>query len=131
LCVQGYFLCSSLGSTGVEGPFDFTSVEIDAKVLPRRIGTYVLGELRADSSFNVRYVGRSDKDLNVELKKRLAPKYPKFMFSYAGSSKDAFTRESQNYHHFGGKGLDNERHPDRPDGMNNLACPVAGCTELQ
>jgi len=121
-----------LGSLGVEGPFDFTSVEIDAKVLPRRIGTYVLGTVRADGSFNVSYVGRSDVDLNVELKKRLASKYPKFMFSYAGSSEDAFIKESQNYHHFGGKeALDNERHPDRPNGFNNLVCPVAGCTELE
>ena len=120
-----------MGSLGVEGPFDFTSVEIDAKVLPRRVGSYVLGTLRADGSFNVRYVGRSDTDLNVELKKRLTSKYPKFMFSYAGSSEDAFAKESQNYHYFGGKGrLDNETHPDRPNGLNNLVCPVAGCTEL-
>jgi len=123
---------SSLGSLGVEGPFDFTFAEIDAKVLPRRIGSYVLGTVLADGSFNVRYVGRSDTDLNVELKKRLASKYLKFMFSYAASSKDAFIKESQNYHFFSGKGrLDNERHPDRPDDMTNLECPVIGCTELE
>jgi hypothetical protein len=120
-----------LGSLGVEGPFDFTTVDIDSKVLPRRIGSYVLGTVRMDGSFNVRYVGRSDIDLNVELKKRLASKYPKFMFSYAGSSSDAFIKESQNYHHFGGKErLDNKTHPDRPNGINNLACPVPGCAEL-
>jgi hypothetical protein len=124
-----------LGSTeveGVEGPFDFTSAEIDAKVLPRRIGSYVLGKTRADGSFNVRYVGRSDADLNIELKKRLTLGYPAFKFQYVDSSKDAFIRESKNYHFVGGKAvLDNERHPDRPDGMNNLKCPVPGCTELQ
>ena len=121
-----------MGSLAVEGPFDFTSTQIDAKVLPRRIGSYVLGELRADGSFNVMYVGRSDADLNLELKTRLVAKYPKFMFSYAGSSTDAFIKECNNYHFFGGKEtLDNQRHPDRPDGMDNLDCPITSCTELQ
>jgi len=105
---------------------------IDAKVLLRRKGSYVLGKMRADGTFNVRYVGRSDTDLNVELKKRLTLGYPEFGFSYAGTSMDAFIKDSQNYHYFGDKeALDNETHPNRPDGMNNLACPVADCTELQ
>jgi len=105
---------------------------IDAKIIPRRTGSYVLGKMRVDGTFNVRYVGRSDTDLNVELKKQLTLGYPKFVFSYAGSSKDAFIKEVQNYHYFGGKErLDNERHPDRPHGMNNLICPIAECTELQ
>jgi hypothetical protein len=119
-------------SLDMSGPFDFTSQETDRHVEPKRIGNYALGNMKDDgTTFLVKYVGRSDTDLNVELKARLDKPYRKFKFSYAGSVREAFDKECRNYHDFGGKGsLDNEVHPARPPGAN-WPCPVSGCTELQ
>ena len=123
-------MASQLESLGVEGPFNFTAAEVDAKVLPHRVGSYVLG-IMEDKRFKVSYVGRSDSDLNAELKKGLPLGYSQFMFSYARSREDAFMKEAKNYHFFGGRKLDNKRHPERPNGVVNLECPVEGCTELR
>jgi hypothetical protein len=122
-----------LASLEMNGPFGFTSDEIDDLVADNRIGNYALGTIdKTDGKFIVRYVGRSDSDVKAELKNRLALGYPNFKFSYADSKKDAFDKECRNYHDFGGKKLlRNERHPDRPEGMTNLNCPIAGCKELE
>jgi hypothetical protein len=113
----------------MNGPFDFTSEEIDKQVESNRIGNYALGYMNGDT-FMVKYVGRSDTDLNLELKARLDRPYSKFKFSYASSVREAFDKECRNYHEFGGKGsLDNEVHPARPSGAD-WPCSVTGCTEL-
>lgn len=117
----------------MNGPFGFTSDEIDDLVADDRIGNYALGRIDAsDGKFVVQYVGRSDTDIKTELKNRLSLGYSHFKFSYADSEKDAFEKECRNYHDFGGKKkLANERHPDRPDGMDDLECPVADCEEME
>jgi hypothetical protein len=114
------------------GPYDFTSEKIDEVVEKMRLGNYVLGRVDvSDGAFIVNWVGRSDTDLNKEMKERLKFKYPNFKFSYADSKKAAFEKECCNYHDFGGKyRLNNKIHPDRPNGTTHLDCPVAGCTEL-
>jgi hypothetical protein len=84
-----------------------------------------------ENVFVVKYVGRSDTDLNAELKARLDKGYSKFKLSYASSVKEAFGRECLNYHEFGGKKLlDNDIHPARP-ANTDYPCPVSTCTELQ
>jgi hypothetical protein len=119
-----------MASLGMSGPFDFTSAEIDRLVEQNRIGNYALGHMDGDT-FRVSYVGRSDTDLNAELKARLKLGYPKFKCSYASSAKAAFEKECQNYHDFGGsQGLKNEVHPARPDGTD-WSCPVSGCIDLK
>jgi len=65
----------------MNGPFGFTSDEIDDLVAGERMGNYALGEMRADT-FIAQYVGRS----NADLKRRLILGYPKFKFSYADSA---------------------------------------------
>jgi hypothetical protein len=118
----------------MNGPYDFTSEQIDKVVDEKKLGNYALGRIKESggSNLTVHWVGRSDTDLNKELKARLNLKYPKFKFSYADSKQAAFEKECRNYHDFGGKeALDNKIHPDRPDGMDKLKCPVSGCTELQ
>ena len=113
-------------SLGMNGPYTFTSSEIDRVVTRTSPGNYALGYTQDDGTFIVKYVGRSDSDVNQELKARLALNYNKFKYSYATSPKAAFEKESQNYHDFGGKEkLDNEIHPSRPAGTN-WKCPV--CT---
>jgi hypothetical protein len=117
----------------MKGPYDFTSEQIDKLVEDEKLGNYALGKVdESDGLLVVSWVGRSDTDLKKELKARLDMKYPKFKYSYADSKKAAFEKECRNYHDFGGKKLlANKIHPDRPDGMDDLECPVAGCTELQ
>ena len=112
-----------MATLGMEGPYIFTSSEIDRVVTRTSPGNYALGR-GEDSTFYVSYVGRSDNDVNKELKARLTLKHPKFKYGYATSVKAAFEKECQNYHDFGGsEKLDNKVHPGRPNGTN-WRCPV-------
>jgi len=120
--------------------FELTNEKIDEVVTRTSWGNYALGHLNERDAFVVCYVGRADENLNTRLKahvgeKRKAGKtpeyYPLFKFRYASSPKDAFETECRNYHDFGGsKDLDNENHPDRPDGTD-WKCPVPDCTILE
>jgi len=113
-----------MASLGMEGPYIFTSSEIDRVVIITSPGNYALEY--SNDTFAVHYVGRSDGNVNLELKARLPSKYKHFKYSYATSPKAAFEKECHNYHDFGGsEKLDNEIHPSRPAG-SNWKCPV--CT---
>jgi len=108
----------------MEGSYNFTSSEIDRVVTRTSPGNYALGYTKDNDTFIVQYVGRSDSDVNQELKARLDSKYKRFKYSYATSPKAAFEKECHNYHDFGGKEeLDNEIHPSRPAGKD-WKCPV-------
>jgi len=112
----------------MNGPYDLTYSEIDNIVtLKEFAGNYALGFVDKAGAFYVHYVGRSDTDIAFRLKKHVyEEKYPKFMYSYANSVKEAFEKECRNYHDFGGaEVLDNEIHPDKPEGTN-YRCPICG-----
>lgn len=110
----------------MSGPYDFTSAKIDEKVTSKSAGNYALDREKGEGVFLVNYVGRSDIDVNAELKTRIGGKYKRFKCSYASSAKTSFEKECQNYHDFGGsEKLDNQIHPARPAGKN-WECPV--CT---
>jgi hypothetical protein len=101
---------------------DFTREVIDRVVNKKTIGNYLLGSDQG-GEFVVSYVGRSDTDLNVELIQRLSPRYRKFRFTYARSVRTAFETECRDYHRYGkAHQLDNQKHPDRPDGTS-YQCP--------
>jgi len=109
-------------------PYDFNPDKIDEVVTERSAGNYALGHITPSGELLVRYVGRSDIDLNKELKARSNLRddsfYHQFSFSYAPSPKAAFEKECRNFHDFGGsEWLHNEIHPARPDGTN-LKCTV-------
>jgi hypothetical protein len=91
----------------------YTSTQIDQIVTQTSAGNFALGYLDENGGFIVGYVGRSDGDVNSELKNYLQENYDRFKFSYATSSKDAFDKECKNYHEFSPKG--NKIHPRRPD----------------
>jgi hypothetical protein len=113
-----------MASLDMNGPYTFSSSEIDRVVTQTSPGNYGLGYVNDKDAFVVKYVGRSDSDVNKELKARLNNIYKKFKYSYATSPKAAFEKECHNYHDFGGnKELDNEIHPSRPAGTN-WSCPV-------
>lgn len=109
-------------SLGMKGSFNLTKEEIDRRVIEGSRGNYAIGYFWK-GAFYVKYIGRSDKDLNRELK-GWAGQYSKFKFSYADSPKTAFDKECFNYHDFGEtKKLINEDHPKRPEGTG-WQCPV-------
>ena len=114
-----------MASLDMIGPHDLTAKEIERVVTQESAGNYALGEV-SDSTFYVRYVGRSDDDVASRLKSWVgeSKRYKSFKYSYASSAKAAFEKESKNYHDFGEKEkLDNKEHPQRPKGTN-WKCPV-------
>lgn len=120
-----------MASLGMQGPYTFSPSKIDEFVTRTSPGNYALGYIKEDGTFMVQYVGRSDTDLNSELKAkaRLNDRYKKFKYSYATSPKAAFEKECQNFHDFGESGkLDNQYHPDRPSGTG-WKCPVCNVFE--
>lgn len=117
-----------MASLGLEGPWALTAKNIDENFTRKEPGNYALGYMDANSVFIVKYVGRSDTDLNDRLHKHLGESYPLFKAKYASSPKTAFEKECQNWHDFGGlEGkLDNKIHPGEPTDAS-WKCPVNGC----
>jgi len=105
-----------------------TNEKIDQMVKKKSPGVDVPGVYVLDKSstapFHVDYVGRSDDDLNARLKTHVGSVYKYFKFDYATSPKNAFEKECELYHDFGGPQgkLDNKVHPDRPAG-SGWKCP--------
>lgn len=119
-------------SLNMGASFPLNEDEINARIAENRIGNYAYGYINDNGSFIVKYVGRSDTDLRTRIKHGIQefndnPKlrYERFKFSYADSAEEAYRKECQNYHDFGGPegSLMNERHPDTPDGLN-LTCSI-------
>lgn len=115
-----------MANLNMSGPYVFVDTEMQAEVRDDKIGNYALGYENDNGSFLVKYVGRSDTDLRRRLIEHYNNRetYEFFKFKYAKSVEDTFIEECRNYHDFGeSKSLDNERHPDRPDGKKYLTCP--------
>lgn len=112
-------------SLSMKGSYPLTTEKIDELVTRTSAGNYALGDV-SNRKFIVRYVGRSDDDINHRLKRWVgkSKRYKRFRFSYADSPKAAFEKECNNYHDFGeSQKLDNKQHPERPDGTN-WKCPI-------
>lgn len=111
-----------MSSLDMKGPYPLTAEEIDKQIPVGRKGNYAYGRTK-DGTFYVSYVGRSDSDLNDRIRHGIG-QYPEFKFSLAITAKAAYEKECKNYHDFGGPEgkLDNEIHPDKPDGKE-LECP--------
>lgn len=112
-------------STGLTGPYALTEKNIDANV-NASIGAYALGYVNSDDVFIVKYVGRSDDDLNGRLKDWIGS-YKSFKYGHFNTKKAAFEKECHMYHDF--RGLDNDIHPARPKGLD-YDCPVSDCDAL-
>ncbi|MDZ7741729.1 MAG: hypothetical protein U5Q03_08275 [Bacteroidota bacterium] len=96
---------------------------IEKYVKKRKKGNFALGILK-DSKFVPKHIGRSDKDLQLCLKKYIGMHYTYFKYKYQRSEKKAYKQECLNYHHFQ-RQLDNESHPVKPEGIK-IDCPM-GC----
>ena len=115
--------------------YELTYEEIEKYILDGMIGNYAFGYLNEKGIFIVRYVGRSDTDLKERIKHGITDmqshpsyRYERFKFSYALSIIEAYEKECQNYHDFGGdeKKLINNVHPAKPEGYTGK-CPI--CNE--
>ncbi|MGD8306661.1 MAG: hypothetical protein PVF17_08410 [Ignavibacteria bacterium] len=114
-----------MASLNMQGPYSLDEKTIDKVVTDTSSGNYALGKTNStNGKFIVKYVGRADGDINARLKQwSKKSKYAQFKANYAASIKEAFEKECQNFHDFGGSAkLDNEIHPDRPKGKD-YECP--------
>lgn len=110
----------------MKGPYGLDATVIDAFVTKELIGNYALGYKGTNGVFIIKYVGRSDSDLNARLKDHIG-EHDLFMFSYANNAKEAYNKECKNYHACEcDKYLDNKIHPDRPKHSILLRCPICG-----
>lgn len=124
-----------MASLGMGQSYELSEEIINRIIEPNRIGNYAYGYLNDSGSFIVKYVGRSDSDLQSRIKHGLqdrlndenCKKYERFKFSYASNVKEAYDKECRNYHDFGGEEglLNNVRHPDKPDG-EYYKCHICG-----
>lgn len=112
----------------MDGPFDLKSGVIDDKVSADLIGNFALGFVNDKGQFVVKAVGRSDKDLNREIKaadRRYSSgllaritgrrRLDKFKFSIADNAKSAYQVEQRSFESFGGSDkLLNKKAPTPP-----------------
>ena len=109
----------------IRGVHDLAAGIIDRMVPEEVIGNYVLGYREGSGGIRIKYVGRSDTDLNRRLHEHLDESYDAFMFNTQDTPEEAYLEECRNWHKYGGdKGrLYNKNHPDRPEGCTEH-CPV-------
>lgn len=99
-----------------------TRESVNGLVVAGSIGNYIL----YDNKYALRYVGRSDTDLQERLLDHVGEyPYRYFKFWYANSKEEAYYIECEQYHrNENSKKFRNEDHPARPDGMESLRCPI-------
>ncbi len=113
----------------MDGPFNLEDAVVDKEVGADLIGNFALGFINANGKFVVKAVGRSDRDLNREIKSARrrysggllaklmgkASNLDKFKFSIADTVESAFQVEQRAYENFGGeKRLLNKKPPAPP-----------------
>lgn len=97
---------------------------VERFVRPGTPGNYIL----YDVSQSIRYVGRSDTDLQQRLFDHVNEKpYQYYKCWPASSPEEAYYKECEQYHqHLGSGKLLNKYHPATPDGTE-LRCPIFWC----
>ena len=109
------------------GPFALDASTIDA--LPEKQGYYLLAD-RHRGTFVVKYVGRTDDRILADRLDEHIGNDSYFYYDLAGYELDAFLRECEEFHRYGGtRNLDNGVHPARPKGKTKgrAACALGGC----
>lgn len=108
-------------SIGMKSSYVLTEKSVDYEITKKSAGNFALGYESKSGLFIVQYYGRSDTDLNHEIKKWVHD-YKRFKFFYASSPKSAYTKECKNYHSFDKKKIDNKTHPEKPENAD-YDCP--------
>ncbi|MGE5416127.1 MAG: hypothetical protein ACM3UZ_05070 [Acidobacteriota bacterium] len=110
-----------MASLNMKGPFHLSEGEIDKQVTEKGPGNFALAYKDGDGYLRVCYIGRSDSDVNSQLKHWVGKtRRPYFKYSYASSPQAAFEKECNSYHDFSPS--DNNSHPARP-ASTNWKCP--------
>lgn len=116
-----------MAATGLFGPFPLDHASVD-RYVGNNIGAYALGHTNPRGEFVARFIGRSDTDVNRELKTCIG-RYTQFEYRHFLSARAAFEKECALFHDLGGATrLDNTAHPARPT-ASQWACPR--CTALR
>ena len=108
-------------SIGMKSSYVLTQKSVDDEITKISAGNFALGYETKSGLFVVEYYGRSDTDLNSEIKKWI-DRYERFKFFYATSPKSAFLKECKNYHAFDKNKIDNKTHPEKPENTD-YECP--------
>lgn len=118
-----------MASTGLRGTFKLDNKTIDSEVSKNKIGVFVLGYLTKEtketpSSLFIKYVGRSDTDVNKKLKEYVGKneQYTHFKFDYFKTTDEAFHKECALYHDFDPLLLDSKKHPSKPADNKDYRC---------
>lgn len=101
-------------------------IELTEANLVQEIPIGVLGvfQLSKDGD-RISYVGRSDSDLQEEIKKFLSKDYKYFQWVQLPWTKETYEMHCRLYHHAGGKShLDNIDHPYSTNNKQNF-CPLS------
>ena len=119
-----------MATLGMNGPYSLTKEDIDQRIPVGSIGNYAYGYKNNNGTFIVKYVGRSDTDLNDRIKHGIGT-YKLYKYSLAKNVKEAYEKECKNYHDFGGMEgkLDNDIHPAKPNNKD-YECPYCDNWEL-
>jgi len=108
-------------SIGMKSSYALTNKSIDDEITKISAGNFALGYETKSGLFVVQNFGRSDTDLNHEIKNWIG-RYERFKFFYASSPKNAFIKEFKNYHAFDKNKIDNKIHPEKPKNTD-YKCP--------
>jgi len=102
--------------------YQLDRVTVEKFVPSGSIGNYQL----LDRASRIRYVGRSDTDLQSRLLRHVDESpYCYFKYWTTDSPKSAYYEECKQYHKYEAYGwLLNKNHPDRPENMPHLCCPI-------
>lgn len=101
------------------GDFPLTSSSIEEHSWPGWAGAYILKHTKGGPP---RYVGRSDTNITRRLKEQARDKdYSYFRVEHKDTALDAWVREANLYHRHKNK-LDNEDHPNPPEGYSCPRC---------
>jgi hypothetical protein len=105
------------------GPFALTPEDLTTRIPAKTKGAFVLITVHEGDPY-VRYVGRSDDDLEKELQKWVG-RYDQYAFSVADDDVVAFLQECDAFHDYGGLvDLANVLHPSPP--LKDLFCTTCG-----
>ena len=108
-------------SIGMKSSYALTNNSVDVEITEISAGNFALGYESKSGLFIVQNFGRSDTNLNQEVKNWIG-KYKRFKFFYASSPKSAFIKECKNYHAFDNKRIDKKTHPEKPENTD-YTCP--------
>jgi len=108
-------------SIGMKSSYVLTAKSVDYEISKVSAGNFALGHESKSGLFVVEYYGRSDTDLNAEIKNWIN-KYKRFKFFYASSPKSTFIKECKNYLAFDKNIIANKKHPKKPENTDYI-CP--------